>query len=195
MPRRLLSDVHAVTLAPLVAVRTLPLYADPPMSRPTTVTLAAPVAAVFVPITELAALPLYVIDDPVLPTSTPADAWTLTPADTPDEAFVTLNVSDLHTVADAAVAPDRTVELDAVIPIPDPTTVTDVAPVVAWLVAMTLLTVVSVEKLVVMVPGCRDTVARSATEPTAAVDRPRTELSDVHCVAWAPVCPLRTAPL
>jgi hypothetical protein len=122
-------DTHAVASLPLLSTPPRPLLENNSNPRPSTVTLADPVAAVFEGPARLTRAPSYdIVADIVTPA---ADALTPTAKQpsAPATDLLCTHVADTQPLASLPDTPTRTRALTELVPIPDPSNVTLAAPV------------------------------------------------------------------
>ena len=166
-----------------------------------TVTLWPPVLAAFVILVLLTSGPSNVTTDarlPVDPSSNVKHADS--PVPTPPIPFVSTELSDRQCVPSDPVParPTRTIWLIVpIVPSPDPTTVTLVAPVCAPFVPTMLLgPAASDESSEITLPRTLHAEEEMLIPPLAPIImRPRVLLSDVHAVPSIPLPPIRWRPL
>ena len=187
------SDSHSLashTLPP-----TLPIDDHPatPRPAPTTVRLADPVAAPFIPRSELDR-PLSVdMASVALPCRSPAVIRTALVPPSPAPILQRTDVSDSHSLASHPLPPVRP-ETDApATPIPDPTTVTLDDPVAArFAMASPLACVRSADIVSVTLPSRSPTVSAASFVPFSPYPTAhRTDVSDSHPLLSHALLPVR----
>jgi hypothetical protein len=160
---------------------------------PSTVTLDDPVAAAFVGTALLTCSPSY--DSAPLRLTAPADAVTPTPelARAPDPDLLSTAVADAHTLASHPDAPTRTRALNDAEPIPDPSTVTLAAPLLAAFVLVAPLTrFTSSENASPRVTTATSRVAiADSPAPTPLAALARKDVDDDHADDSHPLAPTR----
>jgi hypothetical protein len=129
----LVSLIQVVTRADDPPIRTSLLTSYVELCTPTMVTLVDPVAATFVWIVDAAVVPSYVTTFVTVTTAIAIVVTTCPSVPAPSESLHRMLLSAIHTVVCATEPPARPDSVTIIAsPLPIPTIVTLIAPVVAW---------------------------------------------------------------
>ena len=176
------SDSHSLDSHPLPAFRAIDDHPASPIPAPATLRLADPVAARFIPRTELEPPPSADTALVVLPCRSPAVTLTALVPPSPDPTPHRTDVSDSHPLLSHTLLPVRP-ETDApATPIPPPTTVMLADPVAArFALRSPLARVESADIACVALPCRRPTVKAASFVPISPYPTAhRTDVSDSH---------------
>jgi hypothetical protein len=184
-----LDDVHAVASHPLPAVTSPTLGSLIPVLLPSTVTLAAPVAAPLRRTPLLASGLSYVIAEERLPVATARLLITVREAETPGASLPPMADDDVHVVESLLLPPSRLKLLQSHAPTLPPRTVTLAAPVAPALVrTMPLTATTSSVAAFVRLLNCSPAVTVTTRSPTLPANLHTTADDDPHAVVsiWLP---------
>jgi hypothetical protein len=190
-------DIHRDASAVELPSRVLLDPSYNPACDPSTVTLDAPVIALFTITIELAAVPAIEIAAVIVPTRTDTVAAAITVRSTPAEPLHCTEVDATHSVLVLVVTPTRYTALQRDPPTFVPTMVTLVAPVEATFVVTEPLdsTESCVNAAVVLATSTCTVSDTVLTASTLADDLTTTLVSDTHVVAAIDVWPTRATRL
>jgi hypothetical protein len=191
------SDSHSVPSHPVCPDRTTEVKSTAPKPAPITVTDVDPVPAMFVCHTILM---LGASKDNCMlpvPTRSPTVMTTRRVPRGPCPTMQRTDVSDSHSVPSHPVSPACSIAVKAASPRLDPCTVTDADPVPKLLPPRVKLTELrSTEYASVMLPPRSPAVNKTSCDPRdPCPTRPRTDVSESHCVPSHPVSPDRNIPV
>ena len=187
------SDSHSLDSHPLPAFRAIDDHPASPIPAPATLRLADPVAARFIPRTELEPPPSADTALVVLPCRSPAVTLTALVPPSPDPTPHRTDVSDSHPLLSHTLLPVRP-ETDApATPIPPPTTVMLADPVAArFALRSPLARVESADIACVALPCRRPTVKAASFVPISPYPTAhRTDVSDSHPLLSHALPPVR----
>ena len=190
------SDTHPLISHTLPPTRPIHDPAASPSPVPTTVSLADPVAARFVPRTELDASLSADMALVALPCRSPAVIRTVRVPPSPCPMLHRTDVSDAHPLRSHALPPVRPETDEPALPIPAPATVMLNDPVAAWFaMRSTLASVESADTASVALPCRSPTVKAASLVPISPCPTwHRTDVSDSHALRSHALPPVRPDP-